>query len=74
MRCSGWPHTIARAGVSSFLEIAVAWNLGPASGALGGGEPLGAEALSAMIHRQRAIEVGVDVDASPGIAAMRRPG
>jgi len=56
------------------LEIAVAWNLGPASGALGGGEPLGAEALSAMIHRQRAIEVGVDVDASPGIAAMRRPG
>lgn len=73
MRCSGWPQAIAREGTCSFLETSVEWSLGLASWVWGGGEPLGAEALAAMIHRQRAIEVGVDVDASPRIAAMCRP-
>ncbi len=38
------------------------------------GQPLGGEPMATVIDRQRAIEVGVDVDAGPGVAAAARAG
>lgn len=48
--------------------------LGPPRGVRSSRERLGGEALAPVIHSERAIEVGVDVDAGAGIAASARPG
>jgi len=48
--------------------------LGPLRGRLSSGERRRAKALAAVIHSERAIQMGVDLDAGPSIAASARPG